>query len=105
MDNTVELINAAGRLLQDRSKRCKGWFAKDSEGWPVNVCDPRACCFCLAGAIRLTAKDSAQVYNRMYMYARALLGLEYVSDISRTWDNACPVEQDKIVETLINYKG
>lgn len=47
---TLEILKAA------RAKLAQGWtqgaFARDADGLPVNVCHPKATCWCITGAFR-----------------------------------------------------
>lgn len=48
---TLEILEAARRLIEKRENWTRAWWALDAAGNPVDSTDPSGVCFCIAGAI------------------------------------------------------
>lgn len=56
--NMVEILAAARRKIASPTQWIKGCFAADKYGEEVGIHSPRACKWCLEGAIRFASPDS-----------------------------------------------
>jgi hypothetical protein len=54
----VDVLHAARALLADPARWTQGRNGRMDNGYPVEATDPRATCWCMAGAILLTSNGS-----------------------------------------------
>jgi hypothetical protein len=73
---------------------CKGSYARNPEGIPVDVKSEEATCFCSAGALMRAAKDE-YTYNQALVYLNTYCVMRYLT-IIRTNDNL-PYEEVKAI--------
>lgn len=73
-------------LLTDVERWCKGAFARDEEGRPVNSGDEDACCWCIAGAC-LAVYGPDEGIDRLDDIERVLREEGIHSDIAVWHDN------------------
>lgn len=71
-----EIREAAARLLEQGWTQ--GYFAKDADGEACSGADPRAVCFCMAGALMRLAKQGDA--SRAYCEVKRELGVQVLSD-------------------------
>lgn len=73
MNDRVDLLAPIRELLADKARWCRGAYARDCTDETVSLLDPRACKWCLAGAVYITygpgsvavEKVSAELLRRL----------------------------------------
>jgi hypothetical protein len=112
MKSDIEIINEAGRILQDRTKRCRKAFALDAHGYVVEPADSSACQFCLIGAIDVASgsqpfplvydnSDGRSEHTAAYISGNKTI---QVGGLSAYWDCALDEEQDACAQRMVDYK-
>jgi hypothetical protein len=106
MKSLVEIVNEAGRILLDPSRRARRSYAQDSNGTYVDATDPGACKFCFVGALRKAA--GKRLWDYQPLYARDLISVftgEHKPGAVDWWDRATEEEQTACAQRMIEYKG
>ena len=100
-----QVINAAGRLLQNPENRTRGAYARNSEGLRVDVFNDSACRFCLAGAIEKAAGPAADYLTSVSSARSRAASLLFNGSLHLgvLWDESSDEDQEVIVQKMINY--
>lgn len=61
--NAVQILRYARSLIDQPSKNCTGWFAKNSQGLTTGTNGPDAVAFCAVGALMRAAHDLKTPYS------------------------------------------
>lgn len=105
-EHVTRVINAAGLLLSDKSKRTRDQYARNAAGEKTDVMDPAACQFCLVGALEKVNGDKEQHMGDIRMVLGPYLtGQQDYYMTAPIWDLSTDAEQDEIVAKLLAYPG
>ena len=64
MNEVLSVLKGARELLSDPERWTRGAFARDRKGGPVTPFNPRACQWCVTGAINATSSIGCACANR-----------------------------------------
>jgi hypothetical protein len=92
-----DVLRMAGYLLEDPKRWARGTFARDSVGLHVDLTDTRATCFCVAGAVRVSARALKVPQQDAVSGLRKLLRKEQVTII---WDRGTDTHRTAIAAKL-----
>jgi hypothetical protein len=98
----TEAIQVTGHLLEHHATT--GVMARNQSGKPIDVHDPKACCWCYIGAQFLVTEmfdNKFQVQSKYFQTCDSVSGIEE----GEQWDKATPDERLRIARKLQAYNG
>ena len=87
MNEVVDLLNKARKLIETPDRWCQGDFARDEKGESVITVSPEACKWCMIGALEKAADTLSLDSSLAYSDAREFLSVAVGESILSWWND------------------